>query len=38
MTTWSKIEKSQDGLKLIRLICDITHKEDETAQAILDVF
>jgi len=35
--TWSKIDKSQDGLKLIRLVRDIMHKQDETAQAMLDV-
>ena len=37
MNTWSKIEESQDGIKLITLVRDITHKRDETAQAILDV-
>jgi len=37
MKTWSEIDESQDGLKLIKLIQDITHKRDETAQAMLDV-
>ena len=37
MKTWSKIDETQDGLKLIKLIHDITHKRDETAQVMLDV-
>jgi len=37
MKTWSKIAESQYGLKLIRLICDITHKHNEMAQAMLDL-
>ena len=37
MKTWSEIDETQDGLMLIKLIRDITHKRDETAQAMLDV-
>ena len=37
LKTWGKIDKTQDGLKLIKLIRDITYKRDETAQAMLDV-
>ena len=37
MRTWSVIDETQDGLMLIRLIRDITHKHDETTQAMLDV-
>ena len=32
MKTWSEIDETQDGLMLIKLVCDITHKRDETAQ------
>ena len=34
MKAQSEIDESQDGLKLIR---DIMHKQDKTAQAMLDV-
>ena len=37
MKTWSEINETQDGLKLIKLIRNITHNRDETAQAMLDV-
>ena len=37
MKTWSDIDETQYGLMLIKLIRDITHKRDETAQAMLDV-
>ena len=37
MKTWSDIDETQDGLMLIKLLRDITHKRDETAQAMLDV-
>ena len=37
MKTWSEIDETQDGLMLIKLIRNITHKRGETAQAMLDV-
>jgi len=37
MKTWGQTDEIQDGFKLIKLIRDITHKQDETAQAMLDV-
>jgi len=37
MKTWSEIDETQYGLKLIKLNRDITYKWDETAQAMLDV-
>ena len=37
MKTLSKIDETQDGLMLIKLIWDITHKRDEMAQAMMDV-
>ena len=35
MNAWRQIDETQDRLKLI--IRDITHKPDETAQAMLEV-
>ena len=37
MKIWSEIDETQDGLMLIKLIRDITHKRNETVQAMLDV-
>ena len=37
MKTWSEIDETQDGRKLIKLIRDIMHKRDEIVQAMLDV-
>ena len=37
MKTWNEIDETHDGLKLIKLIRDITYKRDETSQAMLDV-
>ncbi len=37
MKIWSEIDETQDGLMLIKLIRDITHKRDETTQAMLVV-
>ena len=35
MKTWSNINDSQNGLKLTTLIHDVTHKQDETAKAMM---
>ena len=32
METWGTINPKQDGLGIISLIRDVTHKRDETAQ------
>ena len=35
METWSIIEPKQDGLGMVDLIWDVTHRRDDMAKAIL---
>ena len=37
MENWSTIYPKQDGLGLISLICNVTHRRDETDQEILNI-
>ena len=38
MKTWVTIDPKQDGLGMIALIRDVTHRRDKTSQAMLNIF
>ena len=38
METWGTIDPKQDGLRVIALIRDVTHRCEEISQAMLDIF
>ena len=37
METWGKIDPKQDGSGMVALIQDVTHRHDDTVQAMLDI-
>ena len=37
METWGKIDPKQDGSGIVALIQDVTHRHDDTVQAMLDI-
>ena len=37
METWITVNTKNDGLEMIDLICDVTHRRDDMSQVMLDI-